>query len=90
VPRKKVPVAVRTQVEGVGVPVNGGEVRPADRLARRRLLQLRDAVTPSLNDWIVQLQIAERTALRRLPLRERNDAWYLRRNDARPDGATVK
>jgi hypothetical protein len=44
----------------------------------------------SLNDWIVQLQIAERTPLRRLPLRERNDAWYLRRNDACSDGATLK
>jgi hypothetical protein len=60
------------------------------RLARRRLLQLRDAVSPSLNDGVVQLQIAERTALRRLPLRERNDAWYLRCNGACPDGATVK
>jgi hypothetical protein len=70
--------------------VNGGEVRPADRLARRRLLQLPDAVAPSLNDRIIQLQIAERTPLRRLPLRERNDAWHLRRNDACSDGATLK
>jgi hypothetical protein len=70
--------------------VNGGEVRPADRLARRRLLQLPDAVSPSLNDWIIQLQITERTPLRRLPLRESNDARYLRRNDACSDGATLK
>jgi hypothetical protein len=70
--------------------VNGGEVRPAYRTVRRRLLQLRDAVSPSLNDWIIQLQTAERTPLRRLPLGERNGARYLRRNDACPDGATLK